>query len=73
MQVYVKRIEELKKTGDMVVLREVEWRDRPRAFEELAASIVHFEKILTQFKDEVRVASLVLALVASNSCCMRGG
>lgn len=54
-KVYVKRLEELKKTGDMVVLRELEWRERPRAFEELASTIIHYEKILTQYKDEVCV------------------
>lgn len=54
MQVYVKRLEELKKTGDVIDMREAEWTDRPKAFDELAATIVHYEKILTQYRDEVR-------------------
>ena len=52
-KVYVKRLEELLKTGNVVVRREAEWKERPGAFEELATAIVHFEKILTQYKDEV--------------------
>ena len=52
----MKRLEELQKTGNLVVAREQEWRDRPRAFEELAGAIVHFEKILTQYRDEVSCA-----------------
>ena len=54
-KVYVKRLEELKKTGDKVVTREAEWRERPRAFEELASTIIHYEKILAEYKDEVCV------------------
>lgn len=50
----MKRLEELRKTGDVMVMREVEWTDRPKAFDELAATIIHYEKILTQYKDEVR-------------------
>ena len=53
-KVYVKRLDELKKTGNRVVTREVEWRERPRAFGELASTIIHFEKILAEYKDEVR-------------------
>ena len=53
-KVYVKRLDELKKTGNKVVTREVEWRERPRAFGELASTIIHFEKILAEYKDEVR-------------------
>ena len=52
-KVYVKRLEELRKTGDVLVTREQEWRERPRAFEELAATIVHYEKIVAEYKDEV--------------------
>ena len=52
-KVYVKRLEGLQKTGNKVVTREVEWRERPRAFDELASAIIHFEKILVEYKDEV--------------------
>lgn len=51
---YVKRLEELRKTGDVMVMREAEWTERPKAFDELAATIIHYEKILTQYRDEVR-------------------
>lgn len=53
IQVYVKRLDELRKTGDVMVMREVEWTDRPKAFDELAGTIIHYEKILTQYRDEV--------------------
>ena len=34
--------------------REREFKERPKAFEELGQAIVHYEKILTLYKDEVR-------------------
>lgn len=54
-KVYVKRLEELQKTGNKLVTRETEWRERPRAFEELASTIIHYEKILEQYRDQVSV------------------
>ena len=57
-KVYVKRLEELQKTGNKVVMRETEWRERPRAFEELASAIIHFEKIVVEYRDEVRVEGM---------------
>ena len=68
----MKRLEELKKTGDKVVLRETEWRDRPRAFEELATAIIHFEKILTQYKDEVSSPSSSGRALESYRVVVRG-
>ena len=51
---YVKRLEELQKTGNKVLEREREFKERPKAFDELGQAIVHYEKILTLYKDEVR-------------------
>ena len=53
IQVYVKRLEELKGVGDQVVRREAEFRERPQAFDELARTIVRYEKIVSIYKDKV--------------------
>ena len=52
-KVYVEKLAELKKSGDPVVSREQEWRERPPAFEELVKSIVHYEKILQKYAEGV--------------------
>ena len=52
-KVYVEKLAELKKLGDPVVTREQEWRERPPAFEELVKKIVHYEKILQKYADNV--------------------
>lgn len=72
-QVYVKRLEELQKTGNVVVRRDEEWRNRPRAFEELARAIVHYEKILTQFKDEVSGSDTTSPCTAVKCCSVWDG
>ena len=41
--------QDLQKLGDPVELREREKEERPGAFEELGATVVHFEKILGQY------------------------
>lgn len=43
------RLDEMKKLGDPVVQREQELQERPHCFDELGASIVHYEKILQQY------------------------
>ena len=52
-KVYVKRLDELKKTGGKVVAREAESRERPVAFDELASVIIHYEKIIDEYRTEV--------------------
>ena len=52
-KVYVEKLAELKKSGDPVVIREQEWRERPPAFEELVKRIVHYEKILQKYAEGV--------------------
>lgn len=47
-KVYVARLEEMKKLGNPVLVREQEWEGRPKAFDLLAGVIVHYEKILEQ-------------------------
>ena len=46
--------QELQKLGDAVEQREREWTERPVAFNELGAAIIHFEKILEQYAAGVR-------------------
>jgi len=53
-KVYVNRLKELQKLGDAVEQREREWTERPVAFDELGAAIIHFEKILEQYAAGVR-------------------
>ena len=52
--VYQERLKELKKTGDMLIERERESRLRPGAYEVLAKTIVHYEKIYLAYEAKVR-------------------
>ncbi|XP_022108036.1 97 kDa heat shock protein-like isoform X2 [Acanthaster planci] len=49
--VYVDKLAKLKKTGDPIVERYKESLDRPQAFEELGASLVHYRKALLQYNE----------------------
>lgn len=53
-KVYVEKLVALRKSGDPVVLREKEFRERPVAFEQLGKTIVHYEKILESYEQGVR-------------------
>lgn len=61
-KVYVAKLVELRKCGDPVVQREEEHRNRPAAFNQLGTSIIHFEKILQSYWDEVSVCCMSFVL-----------
>lgn len=61
-KVYVEKLAELKKLGDPVVQREMEFLARPAAFNELGGAIVHFEKIVQMHTEGVRLCV----------CCCKG-
>ncbi|XP_071951442.1 97 kDa heat shock protein-like [Antedon mediterranea] len=48
--IYIKKLEELKKHGDPVVMRYKESIDRPDAFEMLGKTLIHYNKILDSYK-----------------------
>lgn len=54
-KVYVERLADLKITGNKLVEREREFSLRPRAFEELGKSIIHFEKVVAAYNAKVLV------------------
>ena len=54
-KVYVSKLEELRKIGDPVVQREKEFLERPAAFNELASTIIHYEKFLQSYAQGVGV------------------
>ena len=47
-------MEQMKKLVNPMLEREREFSGRPRAFDDLGAAIIHFEKILEQFSAGVR-------------------
>ncbi|XP_033097617.1 97 kDa heat shock protein-like [Anneissia japonica] len=47
---YIKKLDELKKHGDPVVMRYKESLDRPEAFDALGKALVHYNKILESYK-----------------------
>lgn len=52
-KVYVERLALLKKSGDPIVTREQESVEIPRAFNELGAMVVHYEKVLAAYEQGV--------------------
>lgn len=52
-KVYVEKLTELRRNGDPVILREREFQERPIAFSELGATIIHYEKILESYTQGV--------------------
>ena len=66
-KVYVERLAELKKMGDPVQQREIEFQERPKAFNEMGTLVIHFEKILAQYDAGVSICLEMIVLdVPSN-------
>lgn len=49
----MERLKELKKTGNAVIEREKENTLRPGAYEVLGKTIIHYEKIISEYDAEV--------------------
>ena len=69
-KVYVERLKELKSHGDPVVERQKEHTHRDGAFDLLARTIVHYEKILSEYVAEVIIMIIIIIIIILN-CRMR--
>ena len=52
-KVYVERFQLLKKSGDPIVMRQLESSEIPKAFNELGGMIIHYEKVLAAYHQGV--------------------
>ena len=62
-KVYVERLKELKCHGDPVVERQKEHAHRDGAFDLLGRTIVHYEKILSEYVAEVIVIIIIIIII----------
>lgn len=53
-KVYVERLNLLKKSGDPILMRQLESVELPKAFNELGGMVVHYEKVINAYDQGVR-------------------